>query len=63
MSGSPASPAASLPAGAGADRRDIALLFATRILRMFGYGFLAVVLVLYLAAIGLSGAETASCSG
>jgi MFS family permease len=42
----------------GSDRRDIALLFATRILRMFGYGFLAVVLVLYLAAIGLSGAET-----
>ncbi len=36
---------------------DIALLFATRILRMFGYGFLAVVLVLYLAAIGLSGGE------
>jgi MFS family permease len=39
------------------DRRDIALLFATRVLRMFGYGFLAVVLVLYLDAIGLSGAE------
>ncbi len=39
-------------------RRDIALLFATRILRMFGYGFLAVVLVLYLTTIGLSGAET-----
>lgn len=38
-------------------RVDIALLFATRILRMFGYGFLAVVLVLYLDAIGLSGAE------
>jgi MFS family permease len=36
---------------------DIALLFATRILRMFGYGFLAVVLVLYLSAIGLSGGE------
>ncbi len=44
--------------GVGADRRDVALLFATRVLRMFGYGFLAVVLVLYLAAIGLSGAET-----
>src|SRR3954464_2749539 len=29
------------------------LLFATRVLRMFGYGFLAVVLVLYLAALGL----------
>ena len=36
---------------------DIALLFATRILRMFGYGFLAVVLVLYLAAIGLNGGQ------
>ena len=29
------------------------LLFAMRTLRMFGYGFLAVVLVLYLAALGL----------
>ena len=29
------------------------LLFAMRTLRMFGYGFLAVVLVLYLAAAGL----------
>jgi len=28
-------------------------LFATRVLRMFAYGFLAVVLVLYLAALGL----------
>ena len=36
---------------------DIGLLFATRILRMFGYGFLAVVLVLYLSSIGLSGGE------
>jgi MFS family permease len=33
--------------------RDGRLLFATRVLRMFGYGFLAVVLVLYLDAIGL----------
>jgi MFS family permease len=32
---------------------DGRLLFATRVLRMFGYGFLAVVLVLYLAALGL----------
>jgi predicted MFS family arabinose efflux permease len=39
------------------DRRDIALLFATRSLRMFAYGFLAVVLVLYLGAVGLGGAE------
>jgi len=33
--------------------RDARLLFAMRTLRMFGYGFLAVVLVLYLAADGL----------
>ncbi len=44
-------------ASPGIDRRDVALLFGTRVLRMFGYGFLAVVLVLYLHAIGLSGAE------
>ena len=43
--------------GSFARNPDVALLFATRILRMFGYGFLAVVLVLYLAAIGLSGGE------
>src|SRR5689334_10061351 len=36
--------------------RDGRLLFATRVLRMFGYGFLAVVLVLYLAALGLDSA-------
>ena len=33
--------------------RDGRLLFTTRVLRMFGYGFLAVVLVLYLDALGL----------
>jgi len=33
---------------------DLSLLFATRTLRLFAYGFLAVVLALYLAAIGLS---------
>ncbi len=33
---------------------DLRLLFATRILRLFAYGFLSVVLVLYLAAAGLS---------
>ncbi len=38
-------------------RRDVTLLFATRGLRMFGYGFLAVVLVLYLDALGYSGGE------
>jgi MFS family permease len=32
---------------------DLRLLFAARIVRMFGYGFLAVVLVLYLSALGL----------
>jgi MFS family permease len=35
--------------------RDGRLLFATRVMRMFGYGFLAVVLALYLAARGLDG--------
>jgi MFS family permease len=34
-------------------RVDIALLFITRITRLFAYGFLSVVLVLYLAQIGL----------
>ncbi len=33
--------------------RDILLLFTTRIIRLFAYGFLSVVLALYLAAIGL----------
>ena len=46
---------APVPALAPEDRRDIGLLFATRVLRMFGYGFLAVVLVLYLVSINLSG--------
>ncbi|MBL8050508.1 MAG: MFS transporter, partial [Anaerolineales bacterium] len=35
-------------------RRDIYLLFATRIIRMFCYGFLSVILVLYLISAGLS---------
>ncbi|MBI5529081.1 MAG: MFS transporter [Deltaproteobacteria bacterium] len=34
--------------------RDVALLFTTRSLRLFAYGFLSVVLVLYLHAAGLS---------
>jgi MFS family permease len=38
-------------------QRDITLLFATRIVRMFAYGFLSVVLALYLAASGLSEAQ------
>jgi MFS family permease len=37
--------------------RDIRLLFAARTVRMFGYGLLAVVLVLYLAALGYGGAQ------
>src|SRR5262249_30260540 len=36
---------------------DVALLFTTRTVRLFSYGFLAVVLVLYLTALGLSGGE------
>ncbi len=36
--------------------RDGRLIFATRAVRMFGYGLVSVVLVLYLAALGLSGA-------
>jgi predicted MFS family arabinose efflux permease len=39
------------------NQRDIALLFTARCIRMFGYGLLAVVVVLYLDAVGLSGAE------
>ena len=34
--------------------RDIVLLFAARIIRLFAYGFISVVLALYLAATGLS---------
>ena len=37
--------------------RDVRLLFATRAVRLFAYGFLSVVLVLYLAAAGLSEAS------
>ncbi|NJD58836.1 MAG: MFS transporter [Anaerolineales bacterium] len=37
--------------------RDIPLLFVTRVIRMFGYGFLSVVLALYLAQRGLSEGE------
>jgi MFS family permease len=37
--------------------RDVALLFTARAVRMFGYGLLAVVLVLYLDAIGLAASE------
>ncbi|KAF0107940.1 MAG: major facilitator transporter [Anaerolineaceae bacterium] len=37
--------------------RDITLLFATRIIRLFCYGFLSVVLALYLLAAGLTGGQ------
>ena len=52
-------PAQDQPTGAGTATldRDITLLFATRCLRMFGYGFLSTVLVLYLSSIGLSGSD------
>lgn len=36
---------------------DIVLLFSTRTIRLFAYGFLSVVLVLYLSEIGLSNYE------
>ena len=36
---------------------DIRLLFTTRIVRLFGYGFLSVVLALYLSALGLGEAQ------
>ena len=38
-------------------KTDIPLLFATRIVRMFGYGFLSVVLALYLAQRGIGEGE------
>jgi len=38
-----------------APRGDIALLFATRITRLFAYGLLSIVFVLYLVRIGLGG--------
>ncbi len=41
-------------AAGGRARSDVALLFATRSVRLFAYGFLSVVLVLHLAAAGLS---------
>src|ERR1700693_4578945 len=39
-----------------ASNTDIRLLFATRIVRMFSYGLLAVILALYLAQLGISDA-------
>ena len=39
-------------------RADIVLLFGARVVRMFGYGFLSVVLVLYLVEVGFTGGQT-----
>jgi MFS family permease len=41
----------------GSPRRDVALLFATRALRLFGFGLLSVTLALHLGAAGLSEAR------
>src|SRR5215204_3427978 len=38
--------------------RDIVLLFAARILRLFGYGFLSIILALFLTAQGFSEKQT-----
>jgi MFS family permease len=43
--------------GAGEDRHDMRLLFASKAIRMFAYGFLSIVLVLYLVSIGLGDLE------
>jgi MFS family permease len=51
------SAAQSAPRGPTRFGRDARLLFTTRGLRMFGYGFVSVVLVLYLAALGLPDAS------
>jgi MFS family permease len=40
----------------GSPRADLVLLFSSRALRLFGYGFLSVNLVIYLTGLGLSGA-------
>ncbi len=34
--------------------RDVVTLFSTRIIRLFCYGFLSVILAIYLAQVGLS---------
>ncbi|MFL5777899.1 MAG: MFS transporter, partial [Chloroflexota bacterium] len=58
-SGAPGGPAGPIDAGLVASLRgldrDGRLLFLTRVFRMFAYGFLAVVLVLYLVELGLDG--------
>ncbi|MEP6681466.1 MAG: MFS transporter, partial [Chloroflexota bacterium] len=50
-----AAPSAGLAQALRGLDRDGRLLFTTRVIRMFGYGFLAVVLALYLAARGFDG--------
>jgi MFS family permease len=45
-----------MPATMNIVTRDIILLFATRTIRLFAYGFISLVLALYLAATGLSAA-------
>jgi MFS family permease len=42
---------------APAHRSDVILLFVTRMIRMFAYGALALILVLYLKEVGLGGTE------
>ena len=44
-----------LPPGTIVHHADTRLLFVTRMTRMFAYGFLSVILALYLAGLGLSG--------
>src|SRR5512143_2376217 len=39
------------------NQRNIAILFSTRIIRLFCYGFLSVILALYLADVGLTERE------
>ena len=57
--GAPAPEGAPSPARRPPLDRDVALLFATRVVRMFAYGALSVVLVLFLGGIGFDGAATA----
>ena len=57
-----AAPPSGLPLASGPPRtldRDVVLLFATRVVRMFAYGALSVVLVLFLGGIGLDGGAIA----
>jgi hypothetical protein len=42
-------------------QRDIILLFSTRIIRLFCYGFLSVILALYLTETGFNEKRSAYC--